>query len=86
MGRGAWGDVIRNARTMGRLIWFHVPPRLKAKSENEKPTTEELAKVMAEKRMALDLVEGFAVSLKHHLRGMLPRTRQDGFLIPIFYR
>ncbi|ESK85641.1 UPF0187-domain-containing protein [Moniliophthora roreri MCA 2997] len=69
MGRTAWSDVIRNARTMGRLIWFHVPPRLKAKSENEHPSTEELAKVMAEKRMALDLVEGFAVSLKHHLRG-----------------
>jgi hypothetical protein len=24
---------------------------------------------MAEKRMAIDLVEGFAVALKHHLRG-----------------
>ncbi|KAJ7836025.1 hypothetical protein B0H14DRAFT_3705532, partial [Mycena olivaceomarginata] len=28
MGRTAWTDVIRNARTMARLIWYHVPPRL----------------------------------------------------------
>ncbi|KAJ7839936.1 Bestrophin, RFP-TM, chloride channel-domain-containing protein [Mycena olivaceomarginata] len=40
MGRTAWTDVIRNARTMARLIWYH-----------------EMGKVMAEKRMALDLVE-----------------------------
>ena len=30
---------------------------------------EEMLKVMNEKRMALDLVQGFVVALKHHLRG-----------------
>ncbi|KAF7354224.1 hypothetical protein MVEN_01110200 [Mycena venus] len=70
MGRTAWTDVIRNARTMGRLIWYHVPPRLTPGTNANRPP-QEMAKVMAEKRMALDLVEAFAVALKHHLRGEL---------------
>ncbi|KAJ7079625.1 Bestrophin, RFP-TM, chloride channel-domain-containing protein [Mycena belliarum] len=32
MGRGAWSDVIKNSRTMGRLIWYHTPPRLTVKA------------------------------------------------------
>ncbi|KAF8971759.1 Bestrophin, RFP-TM, chloride channel-domain-containing protein [Flammula alnicola] len=65
MGRTGWSDVIRNARTLGRLFWFHVPPRLTAKTPEEIETgrvqrsTQELNKVMAEKRMALDLIEGY---------------------------
>ncbi|KAJ7737253.1 Bestrophin, RFP-TM, chloride channel-domain-containing protein [Mycena maculata] len=70
MGRTAWADVIRNARTMGRLIWYHVPARLTPGPTSD-GSPQELAKVMAEKRMALDLVEAFAVALKHHLRGEL---------------
>ncbi|KAF5374230.1 hypothetical protein D9758_004681 [Tetrapyrgos nigripes] len=75
MGRTAWSDIIRNSRTMGRLIWFHVPPRLTPKTPEEAASNQilrsvgEMSKVMAEKRMALDLVEGFAVALKHHIRG-----------------
>ncbi|KAF7984786.1 hypothetical protein HWV62_11778 [Athelia sp. TMB] len=62
---------------MGRIIWFHVPPRLTPRTPEEissgtiKRSKEEMAKVMAEKRMALDLIEGFAVALKHHIRGEL---------------
>ncbi|KAJ7062897.1 UPF0187-domain-containing protein [Mycena amicta] len=66
-GRTAWSDVIRNARTMGRLIWYHVPPRL-TPGPGER-SAQEHGKVMAEKRMALDLIEAYAVALKHHLRG-----------------
>ncbi|THU84170.1 UPF0187-domain-containing protein [Dendrothele bispora CBS 962.96] len=75
MGRTTWSDVIRNSRTIGRLVWFHVPPRLTPKTKEEEASgqmmrsTAELVKVMAEKRMALDLIEGFAVALKHHIRG-----------------
>ncbi|KAJ7098967.1 Bestrophin, RFP-TM, chloride channel-domain-containing protein [Mycena epipterygia] len=75
MGRTAWADVIRNARTMGRLIWYHVPPRLSPGAGVRSP--QELGKVMAEKRMALDLVEAFAVALKHHLRGEVGIYFQD---------
>ncbi|KAJ7744760.1 Bestrophin, RFP-TM, chloride channel-domain-containing protein [Mycena maculata] len=68
MGRTAWADVIRNARTMGRLIWYHVPPKL-TPGPLAGRSPQELGKVMAEKRMALDLIEAFAAALKHHLRG-----------------
>ncbi|KAJ7145767.1 Bestrophin, RFP-TM, chloride channel-domain-containing protein [Mycena epipterygia] len=77
MGRAAWSDVIKNARTMGRLIWYHVPPRLTPKTAEETASgktirsPQELSKAMSEKRMALDLVQGFAVALKHHVRGEL---------------
>ncbi|KAJ7682841.1 Bestrophin, RFP-TM, chloride channel-domain-containing protein [Mycena rosella] len=77
MGRAAWSDVIKNSRTMGRLIWIHVPPRLTVKTAEETisgkvmRSEQELTKAMAEKRMALDLVLGFAVALKHHVRGEL---------------
>ncbi|KAH9477665.1 UPF0187 protein [Psilocybe cubensis] len=73
-GRTCWSDVIRTSRTLGRLIWFHVPLRLSPKTQQETQSGQldrpqkELNKVMAEKRMALDLVEGFAVALKHHIR------------------
>ena len=49
---------------MGRLIWFHVPPRLTPKTPEEtqsgecQRSIEEMNKVMVEKRMALDLIEG----------------------------
>lgn len=49
---------------MGRLVWFHVPPRLTPKTVQESEggqvmrSTQELIKVMAEKRMALDLIQG----------------------------
>jgi len=67
MGRVCWSDLIRTSRTMGRLIWFHVPPLVRQKTAEEiatgkaMRTTEELMKVMAEKRIALDLVAGYVI-------------------------
>lgn len=75
MGRTAWSDLVRNARTLSRLIWFHVPPCYKPLTPAERKTGHfsrpegELEAVMREKRMTLDLIEGFAVALKHHVRG-----------------
>lgn len=66
MGRTSWSDVVRNARGMGRVIWFHVPARVSPRTPEEvaegvsKRSKEEMLKVMAEKRMALDLIEGYA--------------------------
>ncbi|KAL0955876.1 hypothetical protein HGRIS_002075 [Hohenbuehelia grisea] len=83
MGRTCWSDVIRNARSISRLVWFHVPPRLTPKTQEETDagkanrSAKEMNKVMAEKRMALDLVEGFAVALKHHIRGELGIYYED---------
>lgn len=64
MGKSAWGDVIRNTRSLGRLIWFHVPLLLTSKTADELSTgtaqraAAELQKVMDEKKMALDLIVG----------------------------
>ncbi|KIO26828.1 hypothetical protein M407DRAFT_234083 [Tulasnella calospora MUT 4182] len=65
-GRAMWGDVIKTSRTLSRLIWFHVPPRMTSSGE---PTHEEINQAIAEKKAALGLIEGYAVALKHHLRG-----------------
>ncbi|THV04730.1 hypothetical protein K435DRAFT_648759 [Dendrothele bispora CBS 962.96] len=75
MGRTSWGDIIKNARILGTLIWFHVPPCVTPRTAEEKEhgtwkrPKDELRKVMREKRVALKLVEGFAVAVKHHIRG-----------------
>jgi putative membrane protein len=76
MGRTAWSNVVKNIQTLSRLIWFHVPLRLTPKTPQElaQPVApprskEEAETVMGEKRVALELLEGFATSLKHHLRG-----------------
>ncbi|KAI0314850.1 Bestrophin, RFP-TM, chloride channel-domain-containing protein [Amylostereum chailletii] len=74
MGRSSWSDVIRNARTFTRLVWFHVPLRYTPKTSEETTNAqarnvEEMKAIMREKRTAVDLTEGFVVALKHHLRG-----------------
>jgi predicted membrane chloride channel (bestrophin family) len=59
MGCTAWTNVIHNAHTMAHLIWYHVPPCLtpNVPGASNVRTLQEMGKVMAEKRMALDLVE-----------------------------
>lgn len=64
LGRTYWSEVVRNARTMGRLIWFHVPPRSTPRRPEEEAAhvvrpAEEMVRVMSEKTMALDLIEGY---------------------------
>ncbi len=69
MGKTAWGDVIRNTRSLGRLIWFHVPLLLTAKTADELTTGKvqrpvaELKKVMAEKTWLWILLKGVPCSL-----------------------
>ncbi|KAG6848360.1 hypothetical protein H0H93_000869 [Arthromyces matolae] len=68
---------------MGRLIWFHVPLRITPKTSREletgrsERTEAEMLKVMNDKRMALDLVDGFCVALKHHIRGEMGMSYKD---------
>lgn len=66
MGRTYWSDIIRNSRTLGRLVWFHVPARISPKTLEEtqsgrvERSPQELNKVMSEKRIALDMIHGYA--------------------------
>jgi hypothetical protein len=48
-------DLVRNIRTLSRLIWFHVPCRLTANRENVSLADVESA--LEEKKIALDLLE-----------------------------
>ncbi|KAL5493057.1 hypothetical protein ACEPAI_4505 [Sanghuangporus weigelae] len=66
-GRCCWGDIIRTSRTMSRLIWIHVPLCIDKESPSHDLGLAE--RCMSEKRLALDMIEGFAVAVKHHLRG-----------------
>ncbi|KAA1476924.1 UPF0187-domain-containing protein [Dentipellis sp. KUC8613] len=82
MGRSSWSDIMRNARTFTRLVWFHVPLRLSPKTAEETldsstRSTEEIHKVMKEKRVAIELTVGFVVALKHHLRSELGMYYED---------
>lgn len=83
MGRTAWNQIILTSRTMSRLIHFHVPPRLSPKTAEEIKTGEirrnrdEKLKAMKEKKLAMDLIQGFAFAVKHHLRGELGIYYQD---------
>lgn len=86
LGRGCWSDIIRNSRTLTRLIWFHVPLQVTPMTAGSAPpnlSRSDLKKVMKEKREALDLVLAYAVALKHHLRGELGIYYQDMYhLVP----
>ncbi|KAG9122316.1 hypothetical protein FRC07_001367, partial [Ceratobasidium sp. 392] len=70
-GRTMWSDLIKNGRTIGRLIWLHVPNTVSKSGTtlSEKEKEREAEQVVNEKRTALGLVEGYAIAVKHHLRG-----------------
>jgi len=77
-GRCAWSDIVKNSRTMSRLIWIHVPPKINEAVDaiGETPR-DEIGQSMREKRIALELIEAFAVSVKHYVRGELGIYYED---------
>ncbi|KAI0048512.1 UPF0187-domain-containing protein [Auriscalpium vulgare] len=84
MGRTSWTDLMRNARALSRLAWFHIPLRLTPKTPEEVASAnllsrpvDEVQQIMKEKRAALDLIDAFAVAVKHHLRGELGIYYED---------
>ncbi|KAH9846765.1 Bestrophin, RFP-TM, chloride channel-domain-containing protein [Lenzites betulinus] len=81
-GRSAWSDLARTSRTFSRLIWIHVPLKLVPIPANTDGTNFELdttvaRRIMAEKRTALAMIEGFVVGVKHHLRGEMGIYYED---------
>ena len=60
-GRKYWSQLSLTSRNMGRLIWVHVHERHEE--------SEELGKTdLLEKLSAINLINAFAVALKHRLR------------------
>ncbi|KAF9649458.1 hypothetical protein BDM02DRAFT_3113654 [Thelephora ganbajun] len=67
-GRTAWSEVFCNSRIFSRLMWLRVPPILKSGPEGFKDQEGERT-VMVGNAIALGLIQGSTVALKHHLRG-----------------
>ena len=65
-GRDAWSVMMRTIRSLSRLIWIHIPLRLTFDANRSRETAiEEAKQVMKEKRLALDLIEGYAFALTY---------------------
>ncbi|KAF7303652.1 hypothetical protein MIND_00594600 [Mycena indigotica] len=65
-GRRFWSQIILASRGFARTVWFHVPDQ-PVKSGF---TTEDMtARGMVEKKTVINLIEAFAVAVKHYLRG-----------------
>ncbi|KIJ64004.1 hypothetical protein HYDPIDRAFT_175742 [Hydnomerulius pinastri MD-312] len=60
-GRRLWSQIVLGSRTFARTIWFHVP-----ESFGEE---ECRARTLVEKKTMINLLEGYAVAVKHYLRG-----------------
>ncbi|KAF9531349.1 Bestrophin, RFP-TM, chloride channel-domain-containing protein [Crepidotus variabilis] len=65
-GRRLWSQIILACRTLARTIWFHVPHHSPAPSET---LDQAKSRTLIEKKSAINLLEAFAVSIKHYLRG-----------------
>ncbi|KAF8880638.1 Bestrophin, RFP-TM, chloride channel-domain-containing protein [Infundibulicybe gibba] len=63
--RRLWSQIILASRTFARTVWFHVPdhPSAGAVCSDETKT-----KLMIEKKTAINLLEVYAVAIKHYLR------------------
>jgi len=65
-GRGCWSNIIVASRTFARTVWFQVSDVL---PDSNMSKEEQKARCIVEKKTAINLVEAFAVSMKHYLRG-----------------
>ncbi|KAF8518639.1 Bestrophin, RFP-TM, chloride channel-domain-containing protein [Hysterangium stoloniferum] len=69
-GRRLWSQIVLHSRTLARTVWIHVPDTSAATPESQDRTPEELkSRTLVEKKTVVNLIEGFAVSVKHYLRG-----------------
>ncbi|KAK0217115.1 Bestrophin, RFP-TM, chloride channel-domain-containing protein [Armillaria fumosa] len=65
-GRRLWSQIILASRTFARTVWFHIPDP----PATESASAEELkARAMVEKKTVVNLLEAYAVAIKHYLRG-----------------
>ncbi|KAJ8089642.1 hypothetical protein PM082_014902 [Marasmius tenuissimus] len=65
-GRKTWSNIMTLTRNLAQLIWIHVPNDRLEKEGERKPTHLEC---VIEKKTMINLVQAFAVSVKHYIRG-----------------
>ncbi|KAF9497039.1 UPF0187-domain-containing protein [Pleurotus eryngii] len=75
-GRRLWSQIIIASRAFARVLWFHVPDAAPPTPGAKISADEERARSTIEKKTAINLLEAFAVAIKHYLRN------EDG----IYYR
>ncbi|KAG1741668.1 Bestrophin, RFP-TM, chloride channel-domain-containing protein [Suillus lakei] len=70
-GRRLWSQIVLGSRTFARTVWLHIPdnayPNGQALPDQQKE--EYKAKTLIEKKSVMNLLEAFAVAVKHYLRG-----------------
>lgn len=64
-GRRYWSSIVYGSRVLARTIWFHVP----YVDVQPDKVAEMRAATVIEKKSAINLIEAFAVAVKHYLRG-----------------
>lgn len=72
-GRRLWAQIVLGSRTFARTVWLHIPdnayPSPSSQPLTDKQKEEYNAKTLIEKKSAINLLEAFAVAVKHYLRG-----------------
>ncbi|KAI0330646.1 UPF0187-domain-containing protein [Cubamyces sp. BRFM 1775] len=68
-GRRLWSQIILGSRTLARTIWFHVPETMPAAKDEPSTLEQRKARTLIEKKTVINLIEAFAVAVKHYLRG-----------------
>ncbi|KAG8863768.1 hypothetical protein FRB96_007605 [Tulasnella sp. 330] len=68
-GRRLWGNIQLAARNLGMIIWIHVPLDRKAiPGEHERSRPDRQLRAIIERKSMMNLIQAFAVSVKHYLR------------------
>ncbi|KAK7052508.1 Bestrophin, RFP-TM, chloride channel-domain-containing protein [Favolaschia claudopus] len=65
-GRRYWSQIVLSSRTFARTVWFHVPDLPPSK---ELDAESIFSRGLIEKKTVINLLEAFAVAVKHYLRG-----------------
>ncbi|KAH9912457.1 UPF0187-domain-containing protein [Fomitopsis serialis] len=68
-GRRLWSQIVLASRTFSRTIWFHVPEVMPVAANDQSTLEQRKERVLIEKKTAINLIEAFAVAVKHYLRG-----------------
>ncbi|KIK41613.1 hypothetical protein CY34DRAFT_805841 [Suillus luteus UH-Slu-Lm8-n1] len=84
-GRKLWAQIVLNCRIFARTVWFHIPdnaisapptdcrcPTARGYSDQVQDQAKILAdkaKTLEEKKKVVNLLEAYAVAVKHYLRG-----------------
>ncbi|KAH7890269.1 Bestrophin, RFP-TM, chloride channel-domain-containing protein [Phlebopus sp. FC_14] len=69
-GRKLWSQIIFATRMFARMVWFHVPEDSTGFRPDDKESADERkVRTLVEKKAVINLLEAFATSTKHYLRG-----------------